>query len=121
MLRPPSDDDRVSPFSGVLNDPLRNVQNAFAVDQVELVRIEAAFVTSAQKGFEEPVVEWIGAFLANLDDGFGAIPTPSDFLGQQLIPKLPAQLRREQLSDFASAASILPFNGDDFDHAGPQA
>src|ERR1700738_2945391 len=118
-LRPPSDDDRVSSFSGVLNDAFCNLQNTFAVNDVELVRVEAAFITSAQKGFEEPVVERIGAFLSNLDDGFGAIREPGNLLGQQLIPKLPAQLRRKQLSDFASAASILPFNCDDFDHAGP--
>jgi len=31
MLRPPSDDDGVSGFSGVLNDPFRNLQNGFAV------------------------------------------------------------------------------------------
>jgi hypothetical protein len=121
MLRPPSDDDGVSSLGGVLNDPFCNLQNAFAVDHVELVRIEAAFITSAQKGFEEPVVEWIVAFLSNLDDGFGAFRKPGDLLGQQLIPKLPAQLGRKQLSDFASAASILPFNCDDFDHAGPYA
>src|ERR1700738_488475 len=120
-LRPPSDDDRVSSFSGVLNDAFCNLQNTFAVNDVELVRVEAAFITSAQKGFEEPVVERIGAFLSNLDDGFGAIREPGNLLGQQLIPKLPAQLRRKQLSDFASAASILPFNCDDFDHAGPNA
>ena len=51
--------------------------------------IEAAFITPAQKGFEESVVEWICAFLANLDDGFGAIRKPGNLLGQQLIPKLP--------------------------------
>jgi len=85
MLRPPSDDDGVSRLSGVLNDAFCNFQNGFAVNKVELVRVEAAFITPAQKGFEEPVVEWIGAFLSNLDDGFGAIRKPGDLLGEQLI------------------------------------
>jgi hypothetical protein len=82
------------------------------------MRIEATFVASAQKGFEEAVVERIGTFLAALDDGFGAIREPGDLFGEQLIPKLPAQVRREQLGDFASAASVLPFHCDDFDHVG---
>ncbi len=116
MLRSPPDDYRVPGFRGVLNDSFGNLQNAFAVHQVQLVRIEAAFIAPAQKGFEEPVVERIGAFLANFDHGLGAIRKSGDLLGQQLIPKLPAQLRRKHLSDFASAASVLPFDRDDFDH-----
>jgi len=52
MLCSPSDDDRVSGLSGMLHNALGKLQNCFAVDQVELVGIEAAFVTSAQKGFE---------------------------------------------------------------------
>ena len=71
-----------------------------------------------RQGFEEAVVERIGTFLAALDDGFGAIREPGDLFGEQLIPKLPAQVRREQLGDFASAASVLPFHCDDFDHVG---
>jgi hypothetical protein len=49
LLRPPSDDDGVSCFRGALNDTLCNFQNAFGVDQVELVRIEASFITPAQE------------------------------------------------------------------------
>jgi hypothetical protein len=118
VLRPSSNDDRVSGFSGVLNDRFRDLQNAFAVDYVELVRIQATFITPAQKRFKQTVVQWIVAFLSNLDDGFGAIGKPGDLLGQQLIPKFPAQLRRKQVSDFAPTASVLPLNCDDFDHAG---
>ena len=118
MLRPSADDDGVSPLRRVLNDAFGKLQNALAIHHVELVRVQASFITSAQKGFEEPVVEWIGALLANLDDGLGTIGEQRDLLGQQLIPKLPAEPRRQQLSDFASAASVFPFNGDDFDHVG---
>src|ERR1700719_1252147 len=119
MLRPSSDDDRVSGLSGVLNDALCNLQNSLAVHQVEFVRIQAAFITSAQKGFEEPIVEWIGAFLSNLDDGFGAIRKPGDLLGEQLIPQLPAQLLSKQLSNFATASSIFPFTRKYSNHLAP--
>jgi hypothetical protein len=100
----------------MLYDHFGKLQNTFAVDDIELVRIEAAFITSAQKGFEQPVVEWIGAFLSNFDDSFGAIRKPGDLFSQKLIPQLPTQLCRKQLSDFATAASIFPFDRDDFNH-----
>jgi hypothetical protein len=77
LLRAPSDDDRVSGFRRVLNDTFGKLQNAFAVDQLELVRIEASFITSAQKRFEEPVVQGIGSFLANLDDCLGTFSKPA--------------------------------------------
>src|ERR1700728_3266468 len=86
-----------------------NLQNAFAVDDVEFVRIQASFITAAQEGFEEPVIERIGALLTNLDDGFGTIGQPGDLFGQVLIPKLPAQVLGEQVSDFAAAASVFAF------------
>src|SRR6266404_436011 len=49
VLRAPSDDYRIPCFSGVLNDPFGNFQNAFAVHHVQFVCIEAAFITSTQK------------------------------------------------------------------------
>jgi hypothetical protein len=100
----------------MLYDHFGKLQNTFAVDDIELVRIEAAFITSAQKGFEQPVVEWIGAFLSNFDDSLGAFREPRDLFSQKLIPQFPTQLCRKQLSDFAAATSILPFDCDDFNH-----
>ena len=46
LLRTPPDDDGVSFFGDLLNDVFGNLQNAFAVNYVELVRIEATFVAS---------------------------------------------------------------------------
>jgi hypothetical protein len=80
------------------------------------MRIEASFITPAQERFEEPVVQGIGSFLSTLDDRLGTIGQTRDLLRQQVIPKLPAQLLRKQLSDFAAAAAVLAFNGDDFYH-----
>jgi hypothetical protein len=116
LLRPPSDDDGVSRFRRVLNDTFRKLQNALAVDHLELVCVDASFITSAQKGFEEPVVYGIGSFLSNLDDCLGTFSKPRDLFRQQLIPKLPAKLLGKQLSDFAATASVLAFNGNDFYH-----
>ena len=116
MLRASADDDGVASFRGVQDDTLGNLQDAFAVDDVELMGVEAAFVAPAQKRFEEAVVERIGLFLANLDDGFGTIREPRDLFGEQSIPKLPAQLLRKQLRDFAAAAAVFALNGNDFDH-----
>ena len=60
-------------FGGMLDDPLGNLQDAFAVDQLELVGVDAAFVAAAQERFEEAVVQRIGALLATLDDCFGTL------------------------------------------------
>jgi hypothetical protein len=49
LLRTSSDDDGASFFRGMLNDTFRNFENAFGVDQVKLVRIEASFITPAQE------------------------------------------------------------------------
>ncbi len=57
----------------------------------------------------------MGASLANLNDGFGAIRKPGDLPDQQLIRELPSQLCSKQLRNFAPAASVLTFNGDDFE------
>jgi hypothetical protein len=116
MLGPSSDDDGISLLSGVQNDTLRKLQDVLAINQLELVRIEAAFITAAQKRFEEPVIERIGSFLSNLDNGFRAIRKAGNLFGQQLVPKLPAQPLRKQLSDLAPTASVLPFDCDDFNH-----
>src|SRR5580704_19733467 len=116
MLRAAADDDAVAGFRGVLNDAFGDLQDAFAVHDIELVRVEAAFVAAAQKGFEEPVIERVGAFLAYFDNGFGAIGQTGDFLGQILIPKLPAELLSNLLGDFAAAASVFAFDGENSDH-----
>jgi hypothetical protein len=116
LLRPSSDDDRVPRLCRLLNHTFRKLHNAFAVNQLELVRIEAPFITPAQERFEEPIIQGIGFFLSTLDNRFGTVSKPRNLLGQQLIPELPAELLRKQLSDFAAAASVLPFNGDDFYH-----
>src|SRR5271156_365179 len=116
MLCASSDDDGVSGLGGVLDDLFGKLQNAFAIDQLELVRIQTSFVASAQKGLEEAVVQRIGALLTTLDDGLGTLRELSDLLGEQLVPKLPAELSGQQCGDFAAAASVFAFNGDDFDH-----
>jgi hypothetical protein len=116
LLRSPSDDDRVSRFRRAQNHTFCKLQNALAIDNLELVRIEASFVAPAQKRFKEPIVERIGSFLPKFDDCLGTFSKPRYLLSQQLIPKLPAKLLSQQLSDFAAAASVFAFNGDDFYH-----
>src|SRR5215472_15176794 len=91
-----------------------NPDNGFAIDEIELGRIDAALVTSPQKGFKKPVIKRISSFLANFDFGPGTISKFRDLLGQQLVPQFPPKSLRKQLSDFAAAASVFPFNSDDF-------
>ena len=118
-LRSSSDDDAISRARRVLNDFHREFQYAFTVHELQLVSIDAALVTSAQKRFKEPVVERVVSLLSLLDNFLGAIGKPGDLLGQQLIPELPAEMVREPLRDFTAAASVLTFNRDNSDHLAP--
>ena len=77
--------------------------------------VEASLVASSQKRLEKPVVQRIVALLPPLDDRPRAIGAAGNLLAQQLVPEFPAKLRRKLLGDFASATSVLPLNGNDFD------
>src|ERR1700679_3099420 len=70
LLRSPSDDDRVSRFRRILNHLFCKFQNAFAIDQLKLMRVETPFVASAQERFEEPIIKRIGSFLSPFTDHF---------------------------------------------------
>jgi len=83
-----------------LHHPAGYCENRFAVYKVKFGRIEAALVTSAEKGFEEPVVKRIGPFLSIFDYRRGTLGQPRDFFCQRLVPKLPAETLRYQLGDF---------------------
>src|SRR6202048_1818289 len=98
MLRSSADDDRVPSFGHILYYTFCHLHDAFAVYQLEFMSVEASFVTAAQKRFEQPVVERISSFLSTLDDVLGALSDFRDFLGEQLIPQLPAQSVGKQLS-----------------------
>src|SRR5689334_784190 len=95
----------------VLYHATGNGENSLAVYKIEFGRVEAALIASAEKGLEKSVVERIGPFLSSFNYGRGTLGKPCDFLGQSLVPELPAKALRHHLGDFATAASIFPFNG----------
>jgi hypothetical protein len=115
-LRSPAYDDTVSALRRVLNYTSGDPENGFAIDEIELGRIDATLVTSAQERFEKSVIEWISSFLSDFDRGLGTISEPCNLLSQQLVPHLPAEMLGHQSSDFAAAASVFAFNGNDFYH-----
>jgi hypothetical protein len=92
----------------------------FLDHQIQFVGVDAAFVTAAQERLEKPVVERIPSLFPVLDNRLGAIRQARDFLGEQLIPKLPAELAGKLRGNFTAAAAILAFNGNDFDHLDPR-
>src|SRR5262249_6112806 len=50
------------------------------------------------------------------DFGLGTVGEARDLLRQLLVPQLPSQMFGKLLGDFAAAASVFPFDGDDPDH-----
>jgi hypothetical protein len=99
------------------DNALRDLQNIFAVHQIQLGRIEASLVTSTHERFDETIVEWVGSLLSLLHNRLGTMREVGDFLREQLIPKFPAKPLGKPLSDFTAAASIFPFHCDDLEHA----
>src|SRR5215471_849347 len=97
----------------MLNHALRNLDNGLAVDQIKFGRVNASLITSAHKGFKEPVIERIRSFLARLNYRLGTSRESRDLFGKQLVPQLPAKTLCQELRDFASARSVFPFDGDD--------
>lgn len=81
VLGAAADDDGVAGLRGIFDDALGDFQDAFAIDEIEVWRVEAAFVAAAQERFEEAVVERVGAFLTIGDDLLGAIGEAGDFFG----------------------------------------
>src|SRR5215469_10444800 len=116
MLRTSAHNHAVPLLRSMLNHALRNFDNGLAVDQVKFGRVNAPLITSAHKGFKKPVIERVRPFLARLDYRLGASRESRDLLGQQLVPQLPAKTSRQELRDFASAASVFPLDRDDLDH-----
>jgi len=53
VLGTSSDYDTISGFGRSQHDALGHLQNAFAIDNIQLVGIDAAFITASQKGPEE--------------------------------------------------------------------
>src|SRR5215468_7912451 len=94
----------------------RGLENCFAIDEIEFGSIDAAFITSAQEGFEEAIVEWIVTFFASFHHGLWAIGESRDLLGQSLVPQFPTEPVRHMLSDISPATPVLAFNGDDINH-----
>jgi hypothetical protein len=116
MLGSSADNDAISFFGGMLDDALGNPQDALAIDELELVGVDASLVTSAQEGFEEAVVQRIGVFFTALDNRLGTIGQASDLFGELLVPQPPAKTLGEALSDFAAARSVFSLDGDYVDH-----
>jgi len=116
MLGAAADDDTVAGVGDLQNDFLGDAKDALAVNDFELVGIDAAFEAAAQEGFEEAVIERIVFFFAALDDSLRAIGETGDFFGEAVVPEFPAEALGEQASDIAAAAAVFAFDGNDFDH-----
>src|ERR1700722_16834458 len=101
----------------MLHDGPSELQNIFAVHQIQFVGVYASFVASAQERFEQAVVKRVSALLALLDGRLGAISEARNFFRQLLIPQLPAENLGQALRDLTAAASVLSFHRDDSDHS----
>jgi hypothetical protein len=64
-------------------------------------------VAASPKGLEEPVVQGITLLFVFLYDSAITLHQPGNFVGQRLVPQLPAQPARNSLRNLGSAASVF--------------
>src|SRR5262249_1010206 len=91
-------------------------ENSVRVQQLQPANIEAAFETTSQDRFQEPVIQRIYPFLTALDLAFVTIAESGDLRCQQLVPQLPAQTFRDLAGDLSSATTVLAVDGQYGDH-----
>src|SRR5262249_13083923 len=81
LLRTPANDDTVATLRGMLNYASRNVENGLTVYKIQFGRVDAALITSAEKGFEKAVIERISSLLSIFHQGFRASGESRDLFG----------------------------------------
>ena len=103
-------------FGGAFHHALGDLADAIGVRHLQPRSVQAAFVAAAHEGLEEPVVQGILFLFVLLDHAAIAFHPAGDFVGQQLVPELPAQALGDPLGDLGAAAAVFAFDGDDSDH-----
>src|SRR5579871_828909 len=116
LLRSTPHDHAIPSVRRVLDHAPGKSHDRLAVHKIQLVRIDAAFIASAQEGFKQPVIQRISSLFAHFDHGFGAIGQPGNFFRKPLVPQFPAETRRNFLRDFTAPASVFAFDRNGLDH-----
>src|ERR1700734_1830170 len=94
-------------FGRIFHNPLRHFADAFGIRHLQPGSIQTAFKTAAHEGLEETVQQGISLFLVFLHHSIVAIHLPGNFVGQQLIPKLPAEPAGDSLRNVGATASVF--------------
>ena len=83
-------DDALAAFGGAFHHALGDFADAIGVRHFEARGVQAAFVAAVQECFEEAVGERVAFLFVFLDDAAIAFHQARDFVGQELVPELPA-------------------------------
>jgi lipoyl synthase len=88
----------------------------FGVQHLQLGGIDACLEAAAHEGLDQPVEHGVQTLFALRDHLLFAFEAASDFGGDFLIPKLPAEPVRDRPGDIRGTASVFAFYSDDLNH-----
>src|ERR1700733_7940169 len=112
--RATADDDAIAARGNVFNDFLQHLDHAVGVENARVAQTERSFITAARINFEQAIKKGIYALVAALCFTVVHIGGAGDFGGDFLVPEFPAEAFGERSRDERAAATVFPFEGDDF-------
>ena len=111
-----SDDDAIPALGDLSYDAFGHIANTIGVRHLHTLGVQAALVAAAHERAEEAIGERVLFLCALFDDTAIAFHNARDLVREQLVPELPAEAVGDLLGDFASAAAVFTFDGDDSNH-----
>src|SRR5208283_1173897 len=78
--------------------------------------IQTTLEATSHESLEQPVIKRVFSFFVLLHRRAFAVHQTGDFVGQQVVPQLPAEAVGQLAGDFCAPASIFALDGNYSDH-----
>src|SRR5579872_6482476 len=108
--------DRVALKGNLVHSLLHHQHHAVGIEDLAAESGGIALVTAAPEGLGQSVKSAVHPLIAAHDRGRLDVGEAGNFLGDQVIPDLPAQVFTQLGGDSAPAAAVLALNGNEAKH-----
>ena len=109
-------DDALAAFGSTFHHALRDLSDAIGICHLQPRGIQTTFEAASHESPEQPVEDRIPLLFVFLHHSAVALHQPGDFVGQQLIPQLPAQASRDSFRDIGATAPVFALDRNHSDH-----
>src|SRR5580692_68723 len=109
-------DDALTAFGSTFHHALGDLPDAIGIRHLQPRGIQTTFEAASHESLEQPVEEGVPLLFVFLHHSAVAFHQPGDFVGQQLIPQLPAQASRDSLRDIGATAPVFALDRNHLDH-----